>query len=197
MAESFSEKLQRLRSNRKLTQQQLASKMYVNRSTIARWEAGARLPDLVLLPRLADCLGVDVTMLIPNERMDDHTPMVIVLDDEPPVLAGNVRRLVETLPDADITGFIRPSEALEFARNERVDLAFVDIEMGKTGGFEVCEKLLVINPRTIVVFLTAYADYALKAWNTGAKGYLVKPLEKENVIQLLAKLNFPMGDAMG
>ena len=66
-----------------------------------------------------------------------------------------------------------------------MDLAFLDIEMGRVSGFDVCEKLLALNPTTNVIYLTAFPDYALKAWNTGARGFLVKPLDaKELAIQL-------------
>ncbi|MBE6003207.1 MAG: response regulator [Lachnospiraceae bacterium] len=50
----------------------------------------------------------------------------------------------------------RPSEAVEYAKTNRIALAFLDIEMGKTNGLELCRTLLEINPRTNVVFLTSY-----------------------------------------
>jgi len=187
--ESFAERLRRLRSERGITQQQLSSMMYIDRSTIARWENGIRMPDLVLLPRLAKCLGVEVSLLIPGEDPSLRALRVIILDDEPLILSGGVNTLCEALPGAEITGFTRPSEALEFARNNRIDLAFLDIEMGRTSGFEVCEKLLSINPATAVIYLTAFPDYALNAWSTGARGFTVKPLDARGVTTQLEKLN--------
>ena len=192
MADSFADKLRRLRVERGLSQQQLAAKMFVNRSSIARWESGSRLPDLVLIPRLADCLGVEVSTLLPGSEEHGRTPLVILVDDETPILSGGLRVLSETLTGAEITGFTRPSEALEFARGNPVSLAFLDIELGKTTGFELCEKLLEINPATFVVFLTAWPDYSLKAWNTAARGFLVKPLMAEDVKAVLSKLKPPI-----
>ena len=192
MADSFADKLRRLRVERGLSQQQLAAKMFVNRSSIARWESGSRLPDLVLIPRLAACLGVKASTLLPESEEQGRTPLVIIVDDEKPTLAGGLRVLSETLTGAEITGFTRPSEALEFARGNPVSLAFLDIELGKTTGFELCEKLLEINSATHVIFLTAWPDYSLKAWKTSASGFLVKPLMAEDVIAVLSKLTNPL-----
>jgi two-component SAPR family response regulator len=52
--------------------------------------------------------------------------------------------------------------------------------------------LLEINPRTNVVFLTAYPDYSLDAWNTDACGFMVKPLTPESVREQLKKLRYPL-----
>lgn len=192
MSESFGARLRRLRSEKGLTQQQLASMMYIDRSSIARWESGLRVPDLVLLPRLAKCLGIDLSLLIPGEGLVPDTPIVIVVDDEPPILTGSLNTLCEALPGAEITGFSNPKEALKFALNNRIDLAFLDIEMGKISGFEVCERLLAINPATSVVFLTAYPDYALNAWKTGAKAFMVKPLDVQEVNEQMARLKISL-----
>ena len=164
--------------------------MYIDRSTVARWESGTRLPDLVLLPRLAKCLGVDVSLLIPDEDPARSTPVVILVDDEPLILSGELKTLCEVLPDAEITGFSRPAEALDFALHNRIELAFLDIEMGRINGFEICKKLLAINPATRVIYLTAFPDHALKAWDTGAKGFLVKPLDTRDITEQLRRLNF-------
>ena len=192
MADSFADKLRRLRVEKGLSQQQLAAKLFVNRSSIARWESGARLPDLVLIPRLAECLGVGTSTLLPESEGQGRMPVVILVDDEKPILSGGLRVLSKTLTGAEITGFTRPSEALEFARGNPVSLAFLDIELGKTTGFELCEKLLEINPTTNVVFLTAWPDYSLNAWKTAASGFLVKPLMPEDVKAVLSKLKHPI-----
>ena len=189
MSENFSEKLRRLRTERGITQQQLASMMYIDRSTIARWESGTRLPDLVLLPRLAKCLGVEVSHLIPDEDPSGPAPVVIIVDDEPLILSGELKTLCEVLPSAEITGFSSPAQALDFALNNRITLAFLDIEMGKVNGFDICKKLLSINPTTRVIYLTAFPDYALKAWDTGARGFLVKPLDARDITEQLRRLN--------
>lgn len=189
---SFAEILRQLRVEKGLSQQQLATKMFVNRSSIARWESGSRMPDLILIPRLAECLGVEASTLLPESDARKRTPLVILVDDERPILSGELRVLSETLTGTEIIGFTRPSEALAFARDNPVSLAFVDIELGKTNGFELCGQLTQINPATNVVYLTAWPDYSLEAWNSAACGFLVKPLMPEDVTAVLSKLKHPI-----
>ena len=64
MSMYFAETLRRLRTEKALSQQDLAARMYVSRSTVARWENGSRLPDVETLSRLSKCLGVEVGTLL-------------------------------------------------------------------------------------------------------------------------------------
>ena len=95
------------------------------------------------------------------------------------------------MPKAEIMCFTKPSDAIGFAEKHRVDLALLDIEMGTISGLDVCRELLKLNPRTNVVYLTAYIDYAFDAWDTGACGFMLKPIKPEDVKTLLKKLRYP------
>lgn len=187
----FAETLRRLRTERGLSQRELAKRMYVTRSTIARWENSSRLPDAAMISRVAQCLGVEVSALLSAAAESDESPNVIMVDDRKIVLSGGLPVLEEVLPNATIVGFTRPSEAVEYSRGSRVALAFLDIELGKTSGLDLCRTLLGINPRTNVVFLTAYAEYSLDAWSTGASGFMVKPITPEGVREQLEYLRYP------
>jgi len=68
----------------------------------------------------------------------------------------------------------------------------LDIEMGKTNGLNICKNFLEINPRTNIIFLTAYVEYSFKAWNTGASGYLLKPITAEKLKAQLKNLRYPL-----
>ncbi len=192
MNESFADALKRLRKEKNLSQQQLADKLYVDRSSVANWEAARRIPNAVLLIRIARCLDVDANILL--EAIDDtfEIPNVIMVDDESIILKGGLSVIGKLMPNAAVTGFISPVEAQKFAESNRVQLAFLDVEMGKTNGLELCRKLLKINPRTNVIFLTAYPDYALDAWSTGACGFIVKPVSAEQVKEQLSRLRYPI-----
>lgn len=190
--ESFADKLKQLRTARGLSQQQLAIKMFVDRSSIAKWENGVRLPDIVLLTRLAKCLGVEVPELISDGAVNARAPRVILVDDEKPILAGELRVLERVLAGAEIAGYTKPSEALEYARSYPVDLAFLDIEMGRMSGFELCEALVKLNPITNVVYLTAWPNHSLKAWETNACGFLLKPPMEGDILAMLKKLKHPI-----
>jgi len=191
MSMHFAETLKKLRGERGLSQRELAERVYVTRSTVARWENGSRLPDAVMISRLSKCLGVDVGTLLSAAAESDEIPNVIMVDDRKIVLSGALPVLEEVMPNATVTGFTRPSEAVEYAKANRVALAFLDIEMGKVSGLELCRTLLEINPRTNVVYLTAYIEYSFDAWSTGASGFMLKPITPEGVRAQLKNLRFP------
>ena len=191
MSMLFAETLRKLRAESGISQRELAERIYVTRSTVARWENGSRMPDAVMISRLSQCLGVPVGTLLSAAAQSDETPNVILVDDRKIILTGGLPVLEEVLPNAIVTGFTRPSEAVEYARANRVALAFLDIEMGKTSGFDLCRALLDIYPRTNVVYLTAYSEYSLDAWSTGASGFMLKPITPEGVRAQLGNLRYP------
>lgn len=187
----FAETLRKLREERGLTQKQLGKQMFVNHSTIARWESGSRLPDAAMIARLSGVLDVDVGKLLSAAAESEESPNVIMVDDSKVILTDSLAVLEEVLPTATITGFIWPQEAIEYAKMNPVALAILDIELGTASGLDLCRTLLEINPRTNVVYLTAYPDYSLDAWNTEAIGFLVKPLTPEGVRAQMKKLRYP------
>jgi len=191
MSMQFAETLRRLRIERGLSQVQLSERMYVTQSTVARWENGSRLPDAAMISRLAQCLGVDVNTLLSVAAQSEDSPNVIMVDDSGIILSWGLPILKEAIPSAEITGFTKPSEAIEYAKEKRVVLAFLDIELGRTSGLELCRELLEINPRTNVVYLTAYSEYSLDAWSTGASGFMLKPITPEGVRAQLDRLRYP------
>ncbi|MBR1478899.1 MAG: response regulator [Lachnospiraceae bacterium] len=187
----FAENLRNLREKRGLSQKQLGAKMFVSHSTIARWENGTRLPDAAMILRLSKFFGVDANMLLQLAAQSDEAPNVIMVDDSSVILVDSIAVMEEVIPNANITGFIWPQEAIEYAKRNRVELAVLDIELGSSSGLELCRTLHEINPTTNVVFLTAYSDYSLDAWQTEASGFILKPLTPEGVKEQLKKLRFP------
>lgn len=193
MSTYFSDILKKLRAEKGISQQTLAEKMYVNRSTVTRWESGIRLPDAMMISRLAEILGADVNILLSAAAESDEYPNVIMVDDRKLILKGGLPILEKVLPDAVVTGFTNANEAVKFAKMNRIALAFLDIELREMSGLELCRKLLEINPRTNVVFLTAYSEYSLDAWSTKACGFMLKPITAESVTMQLEKLRYPFG----
>lgn len=187
----FAETLKKLREERELSQKQLGQQMFVNHSTIARWENASRLPDAAMILRLAKCLGVDANELLQLAAQSEDSPNVILVDDSKVILSDGLTVLEEVMPNATVTGFIWPPEAIEYAKQNQIALAILDIELGTASGLDLCRTLLEINPRTNIVFLTAYPDYSLDAWKTEASGFMVKPLTPEGVKEQLKKLRYP------
>ena len=187
----FADTLKKLRTEKGLSQNDIAKQLYVTNSTVSRWESGRRLPDASMIFSLADILGADVNILISAAAQSDDPPNIIMLDDNKIILNGGLPILEEVMPNASVTGFTKPSEAIEYAKENRIALAFLDIEMGTVSGLDVCRELLEVNPHTNVIYLTAYGEYSLDAWSTGASGFMLKPITPEGVREQLKKLRYP------
>lgn len=187
----FADTLKKLRTENDLSQSELAERLFITRSTVTRWESGSRMPNAAMIPRIAEVLGADVNLLFTAATQSNNYPNVILVDDRKLILTGSLPILEEAIPNAVITGFTDVNDTVEFAKENRVALAFLDIELRNASGLELCRKLLKINPHTNVVYLTAYGDYALEAWNTGASGFMLKPITVEGVREQLMKLRYP------
>jgi two-component system LytT family response regulator len=116
-----------------------------------------------------------------------------VLDDEPLAVKRLVRLLGET-GRVEIAGTSSdPEEALAWLRANSFDLLFLDIEMPGMNGFELLSKLGTQQP--LVVFTTAYSQYALQAFQVNSIDYLLKPIEREQLERTLHKIERIRGGA--
>ena len=170
----------------------MAEKIFVTRSAIAKWENGYSLPDMLMIKRICKALEVNEYDLMKILLDGDDELNVIILDDRKIVVQGSLSVVEEVLPNANIFGFTKPIEAVEFAKKKKISLIFLDIEMGKTNGLDICKNFLEINPQTNIIFLTAYVEYSFEAWSTGASGYLLKPITAENLRAQLKRLRYPL-----
>ncbi|TLS49738.1 response regulator [Paenibacillus antri] len=111
----------------------------------------------------------------------------IILDDEPLSLAGMERMLRRQ--GVDVLGaFSDPREALLQAESLAADVAFVDIEMPGMNGIVAAERLLARLPDVQIVFVTAYDQYAVNAFELNATDYLLKPVQTKRLETTLARL---------
>jgi two-component system, LytTR family, response regulator len=103
---------------------------------------------------------------------------VLIVDDEPIARAG-LWALLEQDPEIDVVGECANGRAaVEALRAERPDLVFLDVQMPDLDGFGVIEELGV-DEMPVVVFVTAFDEYALRAFEASAIDYLVKPFDRE------------------
>ena len=132
------------------------------RSAVLRW---LRSPRLLDSPRMATAL---------------------IAEDEPLLRAQIKARLAEAWPELRIVGEAENgAEALEIAHKRHPDIAFLDIRMPLLGGLEVAREL---GDRTHVVFVTAYDEYAVAAFEEGAVDYVLKPATAERVGKVVERL---------
>jgi two-component system LytT family response regulator len=116
---------------------------------------------------------------------------VFLIDDEP-LAVLRLRRLLEDTGRVEILGASSdPKEALEQIRRAHCDALFLDIEMPGMSGFDLLDQLG--EPQPLVVFTTAYDQYALEAFQVNSIDYLLKPVEPAQLDRALNKLDRILG----
>ncbi len=194
---TLSKNIRHLRTEKNISQQQLADLMFVSRTTIANWENGNRVPDITTLLQLSRVLDADIYDLIDSSESNVNSPIMIVVEDEPVILKGFVNILRDTLPDIQVFGFQSAAEAEIFARDRRVSVAFVDIELCGESGVELAKSLTNLNARTNIIFLTGHTEYYAEALDLHCSGYILKPLTPEKIRKEITHLRFPVGKVSG
>jgi two-component system LytT family response regulator len=110
---------------------------------------------------------------------------VVLVDDEAPARAL-LREYLAAHPEVEIVAECANGFAAVKEVNERApDLVFLDVQMPRLDGFEVLELL---TPAPLVVFCTAYDEYALKAFDVHAVDYLLKPYGRERLAEALLRV---------
>lgn len=114
---------------------------------------------------------------------------LLLVDDEELQLIRLEGACKGVLPDATFLSFTNPVKALEEASKNKIDLAFLDIEMPEINGIQLAKKIKSINPKTKIVFVTAFNNYALEAYKLHASGYITKPVSNEQIKEEIEELN--------
>jgi two-component system, LytTR family, response regulator len=111
---------------------------------------------------------------------------VLIVDDEAHART-RLRHSLKDEPDFEISGeCANGREALEAIRREKPDLVFLDIQMPRLTGFDVCAQLSDAGvPLPFIIFCTAFDQYALKAFEVHAIDYLLKPFDRQRFQQAL------------
>ena len=111
----------------------------------------------------------------------------ILVDDEP-LAREKLRGFLESEPDFEVIAECRDgAEALSTIEKERPDLVFLDVQMPELDGFEVLDRL-GRERLPAVIFVTAYDQYALRAFEVHAVDYLLKPFDRERFTAALARV---------
>ena len=111
----------------------------------------------------------------------------LIIDDEPIALT-RLRRILRPYSDTiEIIGQAQDgAEAIKQINELKPDLIFLDIQMPEYNGFEVVEH---IHYNPIIIFITAYDEFALKAFETNSIDYLLKPVDSKRLKKTIVKLN--------
>ena len=118
---------------------------------------------------------------------------VVIADDEPLVRRG-LRAFIGASPGLSLVGEARNgSEAAQVIRAQRPDLVFLDVQMPELDGFGVLESLEG-EPMPVVVFVTAYDEYAIRAFDVHAVDYLLKPFDEDRFRTALGRARSRLGE---
>ncbi|KAF1701489.1 LytR/AlgR family response regulator transcription factor [Pseudoxanthomonas suwonensis] len=116
-------------------------------------------------------------------------PECIVAEDEELLRASLVLQLGEAWPELRVVAECEDGAgALEAIATHQPDVAFLDIRMPGLTGIQVAAAMAQSSPRTQVVFVTAYDQYAIEAFEKGAVDYLLKPVARERLQATVQRL---------
>lgn len=119
---------------------------------------------------------------------------VVVVDDEKIIMEMEADMVKSLLPNATVEMFTNMESTLDYARDGRIDIAFLDINLEAGNGIELAKKLQEYNPEMNIIFCTGYSEYSLDALNLYCSGYLMKPITEESLRQALKKLRYPVSE---
>lgn len=122
-----------------------------------------------------------------NEGRGGHAEMIkiAVVDDERPARSELKYQLMELLPEAEIDEGDSGAAALKLAGEGTYDLFFLDINLGDISGTDLVHAVQTMQPRARIVFVTAYSEYAVAAFELGVVDYVLKPYEKGRLKKVL------------
>ena len=120
--------------------------------------------------------------------------IVIAVDDEAPALKSLSDTIKKVRPDAEVYLFRDPTTALQSLESNLVkpDVIFSDIQMYDMTGIQFAHRVKVIYPYTNIVFVTGYSEYMMDAIRLHASGYLLKPVDEDQLREQFNNLLYPM-----
>ena len=117
---------------------------------------------------------------------------ILLVDDEKLQLTRLEESVKSVLPTADIVSYTNPVSAVEENKKQKIDIAFLDIEMPQLNGIQLAKALKGINPKVNIVFVTAFNRFALDAMKLRASGFITKPVNEEKVFEEVNGLRYPV-----
>lgn len=119
---------------------------------------------------------------------------IIVVDDESIILKMESAMIQNLLPDADVMAFSDMDVATEYAKNNAIDIAFLDINLEAGNGLKLAESIQKLYPEVNIIFCTGYSEYSLDALDMYCSAYLMKPITEEKLKSAIKKLRYPISD---
>ena len=112
---------------------------------------------------------------------------IAIVDDERPARRELVHQIKELAADAVITEGDSGAAALKIAGEGRYDLFFLDINLGDIAGTALVNAIKKMQPGAKIVFVTAYSEYAVDAFDLGVSDYVLKPYDESRIRKVLER----------
>lgn len=127
---------------------------------------------------------------------------VYIVDDEKIVLEDTKRSVLKALGELNVQvdNLVATQswrQALILAEDSKPDIAFLDISMPGKNGLDLGKEFQAINPKVNLIYITAYEEYAIQAYRIHASGYLLKPVDANDVIVEMNNLRHGADEAEG
>ena len=112
----------------------------------------------------------------------------IIVDDEP-IMIKRFKRLSEGISDVTLVGsFECAAEALNYIRENPVEIAFLDVAMPVMNGIELAKRLRQQRPDILIVFISAYDEYIWDSNQIGGDYYMIKPYSRETIEMMMERI---------
>lgn len=115
---------------------------------------------------------------------------VLLVDDEKLNVDLLNITVQKVLPEAQLNSFMVATEAMKYVEENKIDIAFLDINMRVMDGIEMGKRILAKYPTCNIIFCTGYMEYAMDAWDISASGYILKPVNEEKIFKAVTNLRY-------
>ena len=112
----------------------------------------------------------------------------LIVDDEQPAIDELKYQLGKHFSEQQIFTSNNPKLVTKIIKDKNINLVFLDINMPFISGIDLAQKILNLNPRPLIIFVTAYDEYAVKAFELNAIDYLLKPIDPSRLEMTINKL---------
>ena len=119
---------------------------------------------------------------------------ILIVDDRRMIVSDLTDELYKLYPDAKCTGTTDPLSVVQLCAQNDFDVVFLDIEMPEIDGISLAKKILAKKPRTNIIYITGFEQYALESYDTFASAFLVKPVSTEKLRIAMENLRYPVSE---
>ena len=117
---------------------------------------------------------------------------VLVVDDNQIIVEDYLDEVSKVAPDAVCIGTSHASEVVGLFEQHLFDVVLMDIDMPEINGIELASKLLRIKPRTNIIYITGYEQFAYESFKTNPSTFLLKPINTERLRNAFSSLRYPV-----